>query len=198
MNKEKYKRKSIIEKERQMLELEFGDMPEKLKEEYLDIYDGIQSEILSTSRFDENSDLSTTYLGRVDMRRVSKIKVEETLPISEQGDKVRKLLDGTECQILLDTGASKSYMCKSHYLHCKSVYSLPKFASKTQRSQVGNGKFVSVLFIIQIIVDIPGHKFKIYTYCDSTNQTIVMSTHPMQYSYCKQSLVNIRWHLLCI
>ena len=37
-----------------MLELDFGDMPEKLKEEYLDIYKGIQSEILSTIRFDEN------------------------------------------------------------------------------------------------------------------------------------------------
>ena len=37
-----------------MLELDFGDMPEKLKEEYLDIYDRIQSEVLSTTSFDEN------------------------------------------------------------------------------------------------------------------------------------------------
>ena len=66
VNKEKYKRKSIIEKEKQMLELDFGDTPEKLKEEYLDIYDKNQSEILSATRFDENSDLSTTYFGRVD------------------------------------------------------------------------------------------------------------------------------------
>ena len=57
VNKEKHKRKSITEKERQMLELDFGDMPEKLKEEYLDIYDVSQSEILSTTRFDETSDL---------------------------------------------------------------------------------------------------------------------------------------------
>ena len=47
-----------------MLELYFGDMVEKLREEYLDIYDGIQPEILSTTRCDENSDLSTTYFGR--------------------------------------------------------------------------------------------------------------------------------------
>ena len=33
----------------------------KLKEEYLDVYKEIQSEILSTTRFDENADLSTTY-----------------------------------------------------------------------------------------------------------------------------------------
>ena len=57
--------------------------------------------------------------------------MEETFPISEQGYTVGKLLDGTECQILLDTGAKKSFMSKSHYLHCKSLHSLTKFASKT-------------------------------------------------------------------
>ena len=40
------------------------------------------------------------------MTRVSKIKVEEKNPISEQGYTVGKLLDGTEFQILIDTGAS--------------------------------------------------------------------------------------------
>ena len=113
--------------------------------------------------FDANSDLSTTYLGRVDTTKTSKIKVEETFPISEQGYTVEKLLDRTECQILLETGASKSFMSKSHYMHCKSLQSLPTFASRTQRIQVGNGQFINVLFIIPIIGDISGHRFKIYT-----------------------------------
>ena len=53
-NKEKYKRNSNIEEEeRYMLELDFVDMLEKLKEKYLDVYEGIQSEILSTTRFNE-------------------------------------------------------------------------------------------------------------------------------------------------
>ena len=94
------------------------------------MYEEIQSEVINTTRFNENLDLSTTYLGRVDITRVSKIKVEERFPISEQGYMVGKLLDGTECQILLYTGASKSIMSMSHYLHCKSLHSLPKFASK--------------------------------------------------------------------
>ena len=55
-------------------------------------------------------------------------------PISEQGYTVGKLLDGTECQILLDAEANKPFMSKSHYLHCKSLHSLPKFASKTENS----------------------------------------------------------------
>ena len=86
VNKVNYKRRHNIKmEERQMLELDFGGMSEKLKKEYLDIYHGIHSEILSTTRFDENSDLHIKYLERVDTTRASKIKAEETFPISEQG-----------------------------------------------------------------------------------------------------------------
>ena len=68
VHKEKSKGKSNIEgRERHTLDLDFGDTPEKLKGEYLDVYEGIQSEILNTTSFDENSDLSTAYLGRVDL-----------------------------------------------------------------------------------------------------------------------------------
>ena len=53
VNKEKHRRNSYIkEEEDDMLELGFGDTHGKLKEEYLDVYVGIQSEILSTTRFD--------------------------------------------------------------------------------------------------------------------------------------------------
>ena len=50
-----------------MLELDFSNTPEKLKGKYLDMYEGAQLEILSTTRFDENSNLSTIYLGRADI-----------------------------------------------------------------------------------------------------------------------------------
>ena len=68
---------------------------------------GIQSEVISTNRFDENSDLSMTYLCRIDISRASKIKAEEIFSISEQGYTIGKLLDKTECEIQLDTGANK-------------------------------------------------------------------------------------------
>ena len=74
------------------------------------MYDGVRSEVLCTIKFAENSDLSIMYLGRIDMINIDKIKVEERLPISEQGYTVGKLLDGTECQILLDMGTSKSFI----------------------------------------------------------------------------------------
>ena len=47
---------------REFKELDFGITPQKLQEEYVDIYEGIHSDIVSSNRFDENSDISITYL----------------------------------------------------------------------------------------------------------------------------------------
>ena len=80
------------------------------------MYKGIQSEVISTTMFDENSDLSTMYLGRINITGASKIKAEEIISYIRTRVCVGKLLNGTVCQILLDTGASKSFMSKSHYL----------------------------------------------------------------------------------
>ena len=63
----------------------------------------------------------------------------------------------------MDTGASKSYMTKSYYLRCKTLHDLPKFASKTQRIQAGNGQYVGVLFVIPVIIEINGHRLKVFT-----------------------------------
>ena len=68
--------------------------------------------------------------------------------------------------------ASKSFMSISFYMHCKSLHSLPKFASKTTRIQVGNGQFVSVLFIIPVIIDAHGHRFEIYTLVSEIHENI--------------------------
>ena len=165
-----YKKLKDYEKQRSVIE--FGDNPDKLRREYLDMYVGVSSEELNTTRFDEGSDLSMTYLGRTDMNRATKFKAEEVFAISEQGNTVGKLLDGTECQVLLDTGASKSFMSKSHYLRCKSLHSLPKFTSKTQRIQVGNGQYISVLFIIPIVIDIHDHRFEIFTLVSEIHENV--------------------------
>ena len=119
----KYKYKSNTD-DREFKELDFGPTPQKLQEEYMDIYEGIHLEIVSFNRFDQNSNLSTTYLERVD-KKDQQLKVEESFPISEHGYASGRLLDGTECHLLLDTGASKSFMSKSFYMQCKSLHTLP-------------------------------------------------------------------------
>ena len=108
----RHKNKLDTWRDEESIELDFGSTPLKLCKEYLDIYDGTQSKIVNISRFNENSDLSTTYLGRSDKARDDKLKAEESFPISEHGYTSGKLLDGTECQLPLDTGMSKSFMSK--------------------------------------------------------------------------------------
>ena len=65
-----------IKEERDIIQLDFDPSPNILKEEYLDVYKRIQSEIVNTTRFDENVDLSTTYLGKSDRCKNDKIKAE--------------------------------------------------------------------------------------------------------------------------
>ena len=139
---------------RETLNVDFGLYPNVTKSRYLDVYEDIYAEMVYASKFDENVNLSTTYLGQTNMTRNTRIKVEERFPIMGQGFASGKLLDGTECKILLDTGATKSYMSKSYYLQIKTLHALPKFTSNTQRIQVGNGQYVSVLFVIPVIIGI--------------------------------------------
>ena len=145
------------------MDVDFGLYPDVTKARYLDVYEDIYAEMVYASKFDKNSDLSLMYLGQTNMTRNTRIKAEERYPITGQGFASGKLLDGTECQILLDTGATKSYMSKSYYLQCKTLHALPKFSSNMQRIQVGNGQYVSVLFVIPVIIDMHGHRFEIFT-----------------------------------
>ena len=153
----------LKDEKREAIDIDFGLYPDVTKARYLDIYEDIYAEMVYASKFDKNSDLSTTYLGQTDMTRNSKIKAEERFPITEQGFASGNLLDSMECQVLLDTGATKSYMSKSYCLQCKTLHALPKFSSNTQRIQVGNGQYVSVLFVIPVIIDIHRHRFEIFT-----------------------------------
>ena len=129
----KSKNNLVIKEERYLVELDFGPTLDILKGDYLEMHEGIQSEIVNITRFDKKSDLSATYLKKSDRSKSDKIKAEESFPISEQGYTLGKLLGGSECQILLHTGGGKSFMPKSYYMHCKSLHSLPIFASKTER-----------------------------------------------------------------
>ena len=96
--------------------LNFGNSPESLKTEYLDMYEGVYVEVINSDKFDEDTDISTTYLGKIGMTRDTKVKAEENFPMTARGYSRGHLLDGTDCDVLIDTGASKS-------LHVQIIFS---------------------------------------------------------------------------
>ena len=164
--------RELQEEESLNTDVNFGGSPDKLKAEYLDVYKGVYAKIVGSDRFDEDTDLSTTYLGHTDMTRDMEVKAEENFSITSCGYTKGKLLDGTECDILVNTGVSKSYMSKSYFMRCKSLHSLPKFTSTTTTIQVGNRQYVGVLFIIPVVMTIQNHRFEIFTLVSEIHENV--------------------------
>ena len=163
--------RELQEKELLNADVNFCGSPDSLKAEYLDVYEGLYAEVINIEKFDEDTDLSTTYLGQVSMTRNTEVKAKENFPLTAQGY-TRKILDDTECDILVDTGTSKSYMSKSYFMRCKSLHSLPEFTSITTRIQVGNRQYVGVLFVILVIMIIQKHIFEIFTLVSEIHENV--------------------------
>ena len=89
------------------------------------------------------------------------IKAQEQFSIMDHSTTVGTLLDDTECTILLDSSATKSYISKQYSLRNKSLHGSLKFSSKVKVIHVGNGESVNILLIIPIIITIQGHMFEI-------------------------------------
>ena len=79
------------------LNTDFGIDSETMKKRYLDMFENVHMELIYSNRFDENSDLSTTYLGQTRMTRDTKVKAEERFPITGHNCASGNLLDGTNC-----------------------------------------------------------------------------------------------------
>ena len=69
--------KKMGKEEGQMINIDFVESPEVLKAKYMDVYEDVFAEVVTTNRFDENVDLSTTYLGKMIMKREDIMEVEE-------------------------------------------------------------------------------------------------------------------------
>ena len=83
-------------------------------------------------------------------------------------------MNGIDCKILTDIGASKSFMSKTFYLNYPSLYSLPVFVSRTKNILVGSGQYVGVLFVIPIVINLYEHGFEVYTLVSEIHDNVGM------------------------
>ena len=82
--------RQLEEDSKQVLNLDFGDTSDKLKDKHMNVYEGVKSKILYTTKFDKNLDLDTPHLGNEIMSKSDKLKVEESIPTPKQGYATRK------------------------------------------------------------------------------------------------------------
>ena len=143
-----------------MAPLDFSYMPAS---EYMDKYEGITSELNVNMEYDDAVDISTTYLGQDSIRLTDVFKPEQAFPIYSNCHAKGQFVGGDSIDILLDTGASKSYMSKAFYMRHTHLHKYPKFHSTIRNLQVGNGDLIAALFVIPFVFKIGKHLFEIYT-----------------------------------
>ena len=97
---------------------------------------------------------------------------EQAFPIYSNCHTWGQFTGGGMIDILLDTGASKSYMSKGFYMTHPHLHRYPKFNSTIRNSQVGNGELVAALFIIPFVFKIGEHLFEIYTLVSEIQQSM--------------------------
>ena len=134
------------------------------KQDISDIYEDIYADMVYASKSDENSDLSMTYLGQTEMTRSTEIKAEERLPITGQGFASGKLLDGMRMSNFIRHRCYKVIHVKVIlYWDAKLYMHYPNSLQTCKESKWKNRQYVSVLFVIPVIIDIHGHRFDIFT-----------------------------------
>ena len=74
-----------------------------------------------------------------------------------------QFVGGSMLDILLDTGASKSYMSKVFYMRHPHLHKYLKFNLTISNLQVGNGELVATLFVIPSVFKVGEHLFEVYT-----------------------------------
>ena len=149
--------------------LEFHHMPVS---EYLDRYDGITRELNVNMEYDDAVDVTTTYLGHESIRITDIFQPEQAFPIQSNCHTRGQFVGGGMLDILLDTGASKSYMSKGFYMRHPHLHKYPKFNSTVKNLQVGNGELVATFFVIPFVFKIGKHMFEVYTLVSEIQQNM--------------------------
>ena len=130
--------------------------------QFLDQFDSITTKINNTGEFQDNRDVSTTYLGTDVISKKDHFTPEVKFPITSTSHTWGQLVGGSTMSILLDTGASKYYMSRAYFERNKLLHNLPRLKSTIKSLRVGNGNEVSAHFVVPVLLKIAGHKFEIY------------------------------------
>ena len=137
-----------------MASLEFQHMPTS---EYLDKYNGITSELNVNMEYDDSVDVTMTYLDHESIKITDTFRPEQAFPIYSNCHTWGQFVGGSMLDILIDRGASKSYMSRGFYMRHPHLNKYPKFNSMVRNLQVGNGELVATLFVIPFIFKIGNH-----------------------------------------
>ena len=137
-------------------------------------FNSIKAKLTASTTYDESVDVSTTYIGAVKEENNGPFQTELQFPFDAQSFTSGSLPNGKEFKILIDMGATHSYLSKSFYDTNPYLHKFPKIKPKASHIFVGNGEWVPALFIIPMCFSIKNHAFEIYTIvCPMANSDFI-------------------------
>ena len=147
------------------------------KDEYYDSYSEVKHFVHRKTHINDNH-VSTTYLGTVNMNRDTVFHLEGNFSYNASGVTQGSIMDSIDTSILLDTGATRSFMGFQYYQKHKELHKLPKLTPQFKSIKVGNGERANVHFTIPVIVTVPSkdgslHRFEIFTLVSDIKQDLV-------------------------
>ena len=82
------------------------------------------------------------------------------------------MLDGTDCKVLLDMEATKSFMSKTFYLNSPLLHILPRFVWRIKNILVGNGQYEGGLFVSPTVIDLQEYRFEVYNLVSEVHDNV--------------------------
>ena len=121
-------------------------------------YEAVSCNLYARNKFDDNNDVSTTYLGYYKSKGEERtFPVDNHIPIDGKGVTEAFLMDNTPMKLFFDSGASRSYLSKKYYDANRSLHRLPKFSTTCTGIKTGNSSIIPTLFVIPIQFMAHGH-----------------------------------------
>ena len=145
-----------------------------IMQDYMDCYEEVQNYLHLDENYDDNRDVTTTYLGTEHIYKTDQFNAEPSVPIYSNSHTWGQIVGGNMLNILIDTGAAKCYMSKSYYDKNPILHKLPKFKTKVLKLQVGNGAQIKTHFVIPLQMKIQQHRFEIHTLVANIEDSIDM------------------------
>jgi hypothetical protein len=149
---------------------EMQDASDEVTDKYFDQYNDVLAALNKPGEFDERSHMSCTYLGNLLWEPGDEFELEGSFPITHQAYTKGMLATGDEMTILIDTGATRSFMSRSFYDKSPSLHKLPKLKPLTKYVTVGDGRDIQTMFTIPLTFSVQGHVFEMYTIVLKTNK----------------------------
>ena len=138
-------------------------------------YEGVQARLSATASHDESTDISTTFIGLVsEPSGIPSYQPEHSFPFDTRSCAKASLPNGETFNMLLDMGASRSYLSYGFYLECEYLKKLPTFKPLGPRVYMGNGEWVPAIHIIPIVFHVGNCAFEVYTLvCKMTSSDFI-------------------------